>query len=105
MGMAMDTVMMDMDMNMIMNTATVMVTAMAMATVTITKVTTTATALGTSVESQVLLGQRFSPTPTSQPSKTLNCPFQPDLDLVPPVDMDQQHPPATSLLQPVTSTS
>merc|ERR1712012_760179 len=104
MGMAMDTVTKDMD------TATVMVTAMAMATVTamatvmITKVTTTATASGTSVESQVLLGQRFSPTPTSQPSKTLNCPFQPDLDLVPQVDMDQQHPQATSLLQLVTST-
>merc|ERR1719204_1457969 len=111
MGTPMDTVTMDMDTNrIIMNTATVMVTAMAMATVTamvtvtITKVTTTATVLGTSVESQVLLGQRFSPTPTSQPSKTLNCPFQPDLDLVPPVDMDQRHPPATSLLQPVTST-
>merc|ERR1719471_2559092 len=110
MGMAMDTVTMDMDTNMILDTATVMVTAMvmatatAMATVTITKVTTTATALGTSVESQVLLGRRFSPTPTSQPSKTLNCPFQPDLDLVLQVDMDQQHPPATSLLQPVTST-
>merc|ERR1719412_2679504 len=94
----MDTVTMDMDTNMIiMNTATVMVTAMAMATV-------TATASGTSVESQVLLGQRFSPTPTSQPSKTLNCPFQPDLDLVLQVDMDQQHPQATSLLQLVTST-
>merc|ERR1719167_938412 len=111
MGMAMDTVTMDMDTNrIIMNTATVMVTAMAMATVTamvtvtITKVTTTATVLGTSVESQVLLGQRFSPTPTSQPSKILNCPFQPDLDLVLQVDMDQRHPPATSLLQPVTST-
>merc|ERR1719447_1580586 len=110
MGMAMDTVTMDMGMNMIMDTATGMVTAMAMATatamatVTITKVTTTATALGTSVESQVLLGRRFSPTPTSQPSKTLNCPFQPDLDLVLQVDMDQQRPPATSLLQPVTST-
>merc|ERR1712012_1305084 len=104
MGMAMDTVTKDMD------TATVMVTAMAMATVTamvtvtITKVTTTATVLGTSVESQVLLGQRFSPTPTSQPSKTLSCPFQPDLDLVLQVDMDQRHPPATSLLQPATST-
>merc|ERR1719204_357197 len=98
--MAMDTVTMDMDTNMIiMNTAAVMVTVTAMATV-----MTTATASGTSVESQVLLGQRFSPTPTSQPSKTLNCPFQPDLDLVPPVDMDQRHPPATSLLQPVTST-
>merc|ERR1719471_138970 len=110
MGMAMDTVTMDMDTNMILDTATGMVTAMAMATatamatVTITKVTTTATALGTSVESQVLLGRRFSPTPTSQPSKTLNCPFQPDLDLVLQVDMDQQRPPATSLLQPVTST-
>merc|ERR1719204_2987109 len=125
MGMAMDTVTMDMDTNMILDTATVMVTAMVMAmdtvtmdmgmnmimdtatgmaTATITKVTTTATALGTSVESQVLLGRRFSPTPTSQPSKTLNCPFQPDLDLVLQVDMDQQHPQATSLLQLVTST-
>merc|ERR1719204_2725100 len=111
MGTPMDTVTMDMDTNrIIMNTATVMVTAMAMATVTamvtvtITKVTTTATVLGTSVESQVLLGQRFSPTPTSQPSKTLSCPFQPDLDLVLQVDMDQRHPPATSLLQPATST-
>merc|ERR1719394_2085647 len=104
MVMAMDTVTMDMGMNMIMDTATGMVTATAMATVTITKVTTTATALGTSVESQVLLGRRFSPTPTSQPSKTLNCPFQPDLDLVLQVDMDQQHPQATSLLQLVTST-
>merc|ERR1719447_2532436 len=120
MGMAMDTVTMDMDTNMILDTATGMVTAMAMATATamatvpITKVTTTATgmvtamaiatALGTSVESQVLLGRRFSPTPTSQPSKTLNCPFQPDLDLVLQVDMDQQHPQATSLLQLVTST-
>merc|ERR1712013_502049 len=103
--MAMDTVTMDMDTNMIiMNTATVMVTAMAMATVMITKVTTTATASGTSEESQVLLGQRFSPTPTNQPSKILNCPFQPDLDLVLQEDMDQRHPPATSLLQPVTST-
>merc|ERR1719204_897142 len=95
MVMAMDTVTMDMGMNMIMDTATGMVTAMAMAT---------ATAMATSVESQVLLGRRFSPTPTSQPSKTLNCPFQPDLDLVLQVDMDQQRPPATSLLQPVTST-
>merc|ERR1719192_2383577 len=101
----MDTVTMDMDTNMIiMNTATVMVTAMAMATVTIMKVTTTATALGTSVESRLPRGRRFSPTATSQPSKTLNCLFQPDLDLVLPVDMDQQHPPATSLLQLVTST-
>merc|ERR1712012_398421 len=81
-----------------------MATVTAMVTVTITKVTTTATVLGTSVESQVLLGQRFSPTPTSQPSKTLSCPFQPDLDLVLQVDMDQRHPPATSLLQPATST-
>merc|ERR1719494_1299196 len=92
-----------------MNTATVMVTVTDMATVTTTKVTTTkvtttATALGTSVESRIPRGRRFSPTPTSQPSKTLNCPFQPDLDLVLQVDMDQQHPPATSLLQPVTST-
>merc|ERR1719209_1676826 len=103
--MAMDTVTMDMDTNMIiMNTATVMVTAMAMATVTamvtvtITKVTTTATALGTSVESRLPRGRRFSPTATSQPNKTLNCLFQPDLDLVLQVDMDQQHPPTTSLL-------
>merc|ERR1712012_622116 len=81
-----------------------MATVTAMVTVTITKVTTTATVLGTSVESQVLLGQRLFLTPTSQPSKTLNCPFQPDLDLVLQVDMDQRHPPATSLLQPVTST-
>merc|ERR1719394_2162952 len=84
MVMAIDTVTKDMDMNMI--------------------ITDTATALGTSVESQVLLGQRFSLTPTSQPSKTLNCPCQPDLDLVLQVDMDQQHPPIISLLQPVTST-
>merc|ERR1719204_2313694 len=89
-------------MNMIMDTA--MVTAMAMATATTTKVTTTATALGTSGESRLPRGRRFSPTPTSQPSKTLNCPFQPDLDLVLQVDMDQRHPPATSILQPVTST-
>merc|ERR1719204_1854456 len=73
-------------------------------TVTITKVTTTATASGTSVESRLPRGRRFSPTPTSQPSKILNCPFQPDLDLVLQVDMDHQHPQATSLLQPVTST-
>merc|ERR1719447_1408941 len=98
MGMAMDTVTMDMDMNMIMDTATAMVT------VTITKVTTTATASGTSVESRLPRGRRFSPTPTSQPSKILNCPFQPDLDLVLQEDMDHQHPQATSLLQPVTST-
>merc|ERR1719447_468203 len=101
MGMAMDTVTMDMGMNMIMDTATGMVTAMAMATAT---AMATVTILGTSVESQVLLSRRFSPTPTSQPSKTLNCPFQPDLDLVLQVDMDQQHPQATSLLQLVTST-
>merc|ERR1712223_152504 len=91
-----------------MDTATVMViamvTAMAMATATITKVTTTATALGTSVESRPPRGRRFSPTATSQPSKTLNCLFQPDLDLVLQVDMDQQRPPTTSLLQLVTST-
>merc|ERR1712223_918498 len=91
-----------------MDTATVMViamvTAMAMVTVTITKVTTTATVLGTSVESKLPRGRKFSPTATSQPSKTLNCLCQPDLDLVLQVDMDQQHPPATSLLQPVTST-
>merc|ERR1719336_1085075 len=116
MGMAMDTVTMDMDTNMILDTATVMVTAMVMAMDTVTMdmgmnmIMDTATgmvtamALGTSVESQVLLGRRFSPTPTSQPSKTLNCPFQPDLDLVLQVDMDQQHPQATSLLQLVTST-
>merc|ERR1712223_2254524 len=89
---------------MVMSIVMATVTVMVMATVTTTKVTTTATALGTSVESQVLLGQRFSPTATSQPSKTLNCLFQPDLDLVLRVDMDQQHPPTTSLLQPVTST-
>merc|ERR550534_1917937 len=87
-----------------MNTATVMVTATAMVTVTITKVTTTATVLGTLGESRLPRGRRFSPTAISQPSKTLNCLFQPDLDLVLQVDMDQQHPPTTSLLQPVTST-
>merc|ERR1719370_709802 len=82
--MALDTVTMDMDMNMI--------------------IMNTATAMGTSVESRLPRGRRFSPTATSQPSKTLNCLFQPDLDLVLQVDMDQQHPPTTSLLLPVTST-
>merc|ERR1712223_917854 len=89
---------------MVMSIVMATVTVMVMATVTTTKVTTTATALGTSVESRLPRGRRFSPTATSQPSKTLNCPCQPGLDLVLQVDMDQQHPPATSLLQPVTST-
>merc|ERR1712223_1135232 len=89
---------------MVMSIVMATVTVMVMATVTTTKVTTTATALGTSVESRLPRGRRFSPTATSQPSKTLNCLCQPDLDLVLQVDLDQQHPPATSLLQPVTST-